>query len=457
MNTVLERIAQRALGGAVVTVADRRAAEEAIADTLACMVAGQNDVATQSVRQGADLTEQGGKATLVGGGSATAPMAALVNGTSAHALDFDDNFTPGMSHASAVLVPALLALGESRGASGTELVRAYLVGLEAQALVGHGVASEHYAAGWHGTSTIGTIGTAAGCAVLMELGHEETVQAMSLAVSMASGMKGQFGTAAKPFHAGLAARNAVEAAQFAASGLFGRADILERAQGFGSLMGGGAEADWSGIDDCPGHVIGRVGLSPKIHPCCGSTHNAVDMVIALRREHGFQAREVAEVVLTVGRANYRNLAYPDPVTVMEARFSMQYCVALALMQDRLSLSDFQDQAIRRPQLRDLFTRISMQVVPREEEKDRQRTAHRAKIWLQDGREFSASLANPRGTLANPLDAATWLAKIQDCFNYAGVPFQMADQALLGGIEAQPDLKALTALIGRSAGVQKATG
>ncbi|MFD1881551.1 MmgE/PrpD family protein [Paracoccus pacificus] len=444
--TILNEIAARAAGGVVVTAADRLAAEHAIADTLACLVAGQADIATQAVRKASITAESRGPATLVGGGDASAPLAALVNGTSAHALDFDDNFTPGMSHASAVLVPALLALGQATGASGADLVTAYLTGLEAQALVGFGVEPEHYVAGWHGTSTVGTIGTAAGCAAILGLDQDGIARAMSLAVSMASGMKGQFGTPAKPFHAGMAARNAVEAAQLAAAGLYGRADILERAQGFGELMGGGAPADW----DIPGadvpHVIQTWGLVPKIHPCCGSTHNSVDMVLALRKEHGFSADQVETVTLTVARANYRNLAYPTPQTPMEARFSMQYCVALALLQDLLSLGDFTPEAVARPHVRALFSRISMKVMPLEVEQAHDRPPHHAEIRLGDGRVLSADLANARGSLADPLDEATRLAKLRDCFTYAGLPFDTQVRTVLETIGDQPNLRAIAALI-----------
>ena len=444
MTSVLEQIAARAAGGVVVSAADRQAAQQAIADTLACMVAGQHDIATQAVRRAAGETS--GPSMLVGGGTAPAPVAALVNGTAAHALDFDDNFAPGMSHASAVLVPALMALGQARGASGADLVDAYLAGLEAQALVGMGVAPEHYVAGWHGTSTVGTIGTAAGCAVLLGQDRAGIAQAMSLAVSMASGMKGQFGTPAKPFHAGMAARNAVEAACFAAAGLEGRLDILEREQGFGALMGGGEPANW----DLPGaeqpHVIATAGMLPKIHPCCGSTHNAVDMVLALRAAHGFTADQVASVRLVVGRANYRNLAYPDPQTPMEARFSMQYCVALALVQDILSLSDFTPGGVARPHIRALLGRISMEVMPLEVEKAHDRPPHRAEIRLTDGRVLSAELAHARGSLADPLDAATRAAKLRDCFAYAGRDLDAVGMAVLTDLEAQPDLRELGRLV-----------
>lgn len=448
MTTVLEKIAARVTGGVRVTAADRQAAGHAIADTLACMVAGQDDIAAHGVRQALQAGQQPGPADLVGGGSAPAAIAAMVNGTASHALDFDDNFGPGMSHASAVLVPALLALGQSAGAGGSDLVSAYLAGLEAQALVGGGVAPEHYVAGWHGTSTIGCIGSAAGCAVLLGLDRAGIVNAMSLAVSMASGMKGQFGTPAKPFHAGLAARNAVEAAQFAAAGLYGRGDILERAQGLGSLMSGGQDAEWILPGDDQPHVIGTAGLSPKIHPCCGSTHNAVDMVLALRKKHGFTADDVAEVALTVARANYRNLAYPEPQTAMEARFSMQYCVALALTQDILSLADFTPEAVMRPHLRALFGRISMDVMPLETELAQARPAHRARIRLRDGRELTAELAHARGTLADPMDDAARRAKIRDCFDFAGLPLDDRGLRILEQVDELPDLSPLGALIAR---------
>ncbi len=446
MTTVLNRIAARAAGGVAVTPANRIAAVHAIADTLACMVAGQDDQAVTSVRKAVAGSPAPGAATLVGGGAATVSVAALINGTAAHALDFDDNFAPGMSHASAVMVPALLALGQSAGASGADLVDAYLTGLEAQALVGIGVAPEHYVAGWHGTSTVGMIGAAAGCAALLRLPQDGIVQAMSLAVSMASGVKGQFGTPAKPFHAGMAARNAVEAALLAGADLSGRDDILEHAQGFAGLMSGGEPADWSRIDETAPHVIGTTGLSPKLHPCCGSTHNAVDMVLMLRQQHGFGADDVAGVELTVGRANYRNLAYPEPVTAMQARFSMQYCVALALAQDVLSLSDFTPGAVARPALRDLFDRITMKTLPLDVEKAQPRPAHRALIRLTDGRELRAELAHARGTLHFPMEEPVRIAKLRDCFDYAGLTLDDTGLAVLNDIDTQPDLSGLVGLM-----------
>lgn len=413
MPAVLDEIAARASDAALITAPARQAAQDAIADTFACMIAGQTDAAHRAVRAGlASGGMREGPCTLVGSGTALAPAAAMINGTAAHALDFDDNFTPALSHASAVLVPALLAAGELRGATGRDLVRAYLVGLEAQALVGQGVRRHHYTTGWHATSTVGTIGTAAGVAWLLGLDHDGLVRAMSLGVSMAAGVKGQFGTPAKPFHAGLAARNAVDAALLAAEGLGGRRDILEAPQGFGELFNGGNPAKWT-IPQAA-HIIEVEGLAPKLHPCCGSTHYAIDMVMDLRREHGFTAADVGSVHLVVGLANYRNLAYPDPQDEMEARFSMQYCIARALTQDVLRLTDFTPQAVGDPHIRALLPRISMEVMPPEEENASLRPSHRARLTLTSGQVMEARRAHARGTLAEPFSAAERHAKFLDC-------------------------------------------
>ncbi|MET3600418.1 MmgE/PrpD family protein [Martelella mangrovi] len=455
METILEQIAARAAGGVAVTTENRIAARNAIADTLACMVAGQGDMAVLAARSALLRAGHDGASTLVGGGSADPAQAAMINGIAAHALDFDDNFGPGMSHASAVLVPALLALGELLNVSGAVLIDTYLTGLEAQALVGSGVRPEHYAAGWHATSTVGAIGTAAGCAALLGLDHAGVVQAMSLAVSSAAGMKGQFGTPAKPFHAGMAARNAVEAALLARSGLYGRADILERAQGFGALMGGGAAAAWTMPEATTPHVIETDGLMPKIHPCCGSTHNSVDMIVALRGEHGFAADDVDGITLTVGRANFRNLAYPEPLTAMEGRFSMQYCVALALFEDELSLADFTDAAVMRPHLRALFSKITMDIMPPEQEQGSTRPPHQARVQLKDGRVLTASLAHARGTLMDPLSEDARRFKLRDCFAAAGLPFDAAMQATLDDIDGLGSLKPLAKLVARKPGRSEA--
>ena len=394
-------------------------ARHAIADTVACMVAGAGDEGAAVVRRTV-LAYGAGPATIIGNGAdgGHAPFAALANGMSAHALDYDDNFLPGLTHASAVLVPALLALAEAHDLPGARLVDAYVLGLDVHAVLGRGVGRGHYDLGWHNTATVGCIGTAAACARLLALDADATTRAISLGVSMASGAKVQFGSAAKPYHAGMAAHDAVLAATLAAQGLGARDDAIEGARGFSALYAGASDADWadllSQVQAVP--AIESHGLAPKLYPCCGSAHRVLDGVIALKEEHGFEAGDVERVDALVGYGNRRNLCYTDPRDEMEARFSLNYCVAVALLAGRLSLSDFTREAVGRDRVRALLPRVHMAATPEGAEgKDPSaRLPHEIRITLTGGRVLETSVLWPRGTLARPFSDAERDTKFTDC-------------------------------------------
>lgn len=417
MTTVIEAISQWCETNTSFPERTRELGRQAIADTIAGMVAGGADAVTLTVRRAAATRIGASGSRVIGGGRADAAQAALINGTAAHALDYDDNFRPGMSHASAVIVPALLAVADQRGSSGADLVTAYLIGLQAQAFVGLGVGYSHYVAGWHGTSTIGSIGTAAGTAWLAGLGAGGIARALTVGTSLASGVKGQFGTMVKPFHAGLAARNAVEAAELAAAGLVGRLDILEGEQGFRELYGGEFPDSWwdaATITGTTDHVITTVGVMPKRHPCCGSTHPVVDALLDLQAQHGFSADQVEKVDTLVGIANWRNLAYPRPTDEMQARFSMQYCVARALRKSRLELSDFTPDAIAAHGSDPLLARVGMEHYSPEAERSNPRLPHEVVVTLSSGEVLKASRAAAKGVLADPFTEEDRRLKFIDC-------------------------------------------
>jgi 2-methylcitrate dehydratase PrpD len=460
MAGVIELIAQWTAAEHRFSDLARLRAKHAVADTIACMAAGIADAAPLAVRRSFADEIAAGPSLVIGGGRASAAVAALVNGTAAHALDYDDNFRPGSTHASAVLVPALLAVAQAEKASGRQLLEAYLVGLEAQAVVGRGVNPSHYTAGWHATSTIGAIGTAAGVAVLLGLDAAGIARAMSLAVSMAAGVKGQFGTPAKPLHAGLAARNAVEAGKLAATGMTGRPDILEAPQGFLELFGGPNPSGWAELAlDAP-HSIESHGLMPKRHPCCGSVHNTVDAILDLRARHGFTAEDVVAVETRVGIANLRNLAYPEPQDEMQARFSMTYCVALALLQDRLSLNDFTPTAVARPHVRRLLPLTTMTAYSVDEEGAAGgRPPHRVTIRLRDGRVLEAERREAKGTIADPFDDTDRRAKFDDCCRaLLAAPARDAIYGALERLDDAPNLGFLAPVFtGGSAQAAPATG
>ena len=395
----------------------RERARHAIEDTVACMVAGADDAATATVRATA-AAWGGGPATIVGGPGAPAPVAALVNGTAAHALDFDDNFHPGTTHASAVLVPALLALAEETDAPGARLVEAYLVGLELHGVLGQGVNRVHYESGWHATATVGCIGTAGACARLLGLDAAATVHAIGASVSMASGVKAQFGSMGKPLQAGLAAQNAVLAARLAERGFVAGADPLDGRFGFRALYAGEAAPGWEAVLPKLGKAlyVERYGLAPKRHPCCGSAHRTIDGLLQLKATHGFGPDDVAGIDAEVTATNVRNLMFPEPRNEMEARFSMNYCLAVALRQDRLGLGDFTPAAVRRPPLRALLalTRMTTRPGAGESADPDSRPPARTTVRLKDGRTVTATVQNPKGTIWDPFDDDDRRTKFLDC-------------------------------------------
>ena len=447
--TVAAAIAE-ACARPVASARARELARDAILDTLACMAAGRADESTQNVAAAFAGLGTGGSALLVTGGKASPMLAALVNGTAAHALDFDDNFLPGMSHASAVIVPAILALADFEETSGARLVDAYLAGLQAQALLGEGLGQAHYTAGWHGTSTVGSIGTAAAAAHMLGLDAPATARALTVAASFASGTKGQFGTLIKPFHAGMAARNAVEAALLAKAGMQARPDILEGEQGIRELFAGDPRLGWriSGILAEQAHVIETAGVMPKRHPCCGSTHMVVDALLDLKAEHGFGADDVISVDALVGIANYRNLAYTRPADQMQARFSMQYCVARALRQGYLALADFTPEAVRAFAGDTLLPAVAMRsYTAQEEQAATEKLPHIATVTLKDGRVLRKPRSFAVGTLEQPFSEEDRTRKFLDCCSHLGDAQRIySDLRMLDGAA---NLKALAALFQRS--------
>ncbi len=418
--TLIETLSQGCATPPTFSVRARQLACDAIADTLGCMAAGRDDFSTRAVL--AAWPEQ----------PRSRAQDALFNATAAHAIDFDDNFSPGMSHASAVLVPALLAVAQKM--DGAALVRAYLIGLQAQAFIGEAIGYQHYTAGWHGTSTVGCIGSAAGVAALQGQDAAGIARALSIAVSLASGVKGQFGTPLKPFHAGMAARNAVDAATLAQTGMQGRTDIIECAQGFAELYAGTlSQPSLPGADR---HVIELIGVMPKKHPCCGSTHRILDAIADIQQQQRLAAEEIESVHCQVGIANWRNLAYAQPQNEMQARFSMQYCVAMMLQNGALSVSDFTAGAVRQHAATLRLASITLSPWSPAQEAENRDLPHILTLRFKDGREITHSRLRARGALDEPFSEQERQAKFRDCC--AGVPDAAGLYQQLMTLEQQKD-------------------
>lgn len=235
---------------------------------------------------------------------------------------------------------------------------------------------------------------------------------LGIAVSLASGVKGQFGTPLKPFHAGMAARNAVEAAQLARTGLQGRLDILECPQGFAELYAG--KLSMPTLLNGPLHIIESVGLMPKKYPCCGSTHRILDAIADLQTQHNLRDDAIEQVHCQVGIANWRNLAYPLPTDEMQARFSMPYCVAMMLEKGELSVEDFTPSAVAAQADVHRLARVEMTAWHPEQEAENANLPHRVTLVLKDGSRLCHSRSQARGTRDEPFSAAERQAKFIDC-------------------------------------------
>lgn len=251
------------------------------------------------------------------------------------------------SHFGFAVIPAILAQAWEMDASLDQVLDGLVVGSEVMARIGLAMNRAHFEKGWHGTQTIGVIAAAVACARLRGLDSDQMTHALSLAVSMVARPKAQFGTDAKPMHAGLTAQGGILAASLAAAGVTGSTVALEGPHGFGALYAGHKSADWPVVTHVQNEALAikSHGVSFKLYPNCASTHQCLDALQALAAEHGFGADEVARIETLVGRVNIVNLRHSEPRDPREAMFSMQYAVATMLRYGTVELADFTPQAV----------------------------------------------------------------------------------------------------------------
>ena len=420
-----------------------RRAHAGCIDTVACLVAGARDPASIAARKA--VAGWGvGTATVVGDPERRpAPWAALANGTAVDALDFDDYDVPAASHPSAVILPALLALGEERGASGRSLLDAYVVGIEVQLRMGEALNLSHFHKGFHPTATIGTLAASVACTRLLGLDATAAGHSLSIATSLAAGSKCQLGTTTIHLHTGLAAHNGVLAASLAAAGATGSADALDGEFGILRIM---ADADAPGFDGPLAKLgdplaIVEYGLCVKPYPCCSYTTPIIDGLLALRSEHGFTPDEVVEVIAFLPASHIGFLKFPEPADELEARFSMEYCLAVAMHRGAVVVADFSPTAIVGEEVRALMPKVRMEALTEPAAHDR------VVVRLGDGRTLDRTVEHPRGSAALPFDGDELLAKFDSCVEGILGPDDAAalKQALLG-LESLDDIRDLTRLL-----------
>ena len=339
-------------------------AKKVLTDTFACIIAGVGSETSEPLlcyleRQGAT----GDRPVLGTDVRTSSELAAMVNGTFGHSLDFDDVLTMMPGHPSAIVLSALLA--STSRTSGRALIEAYVIGIEVGAKIGLGITNGHYNRGFHGTGTLGIFSAAAALSKLEGLEAPVIRTVMGIASSMASGLRRNFGTMVKPLHTGWAARNAVVAVGLARCGFTAAPDVLEAKSGFFAAYGADrSDANVAASALGQPYAIVDPGIALKKFPCYNGSQRAMDGVLQLRQKLGFTAETLERLECRMPPGGLQVLIYPEPKTGLEAKFSLPYSLAAGVLDGGYSLESFSDAAVKRPAVQALFRKIHILEDPR---------------------------------------------------------------------------------------------
>ncbi len=394
----------------------RERARDAILDCVGCILAGsKEELAAPLLRVlgGFEQPSEQAPAALLGTARyASAQDAALYNGALAHALDYDDTNHPAYAHPSAVLVPALLALAPKCGASGADVVDAYVAGFEIFGKLGRAVNTQHYKRGWHTTATFGTLAATVALARLLRLNEDQAVMALGIAASAAGGLRTSFGSMVKPLHAGYAARNGVLAALLAKEGFVASSDSMDHAYGFLEVFNAGIGFDRAPLLHMgePLEILTEHGLALKPFPACGGTHPGIEAALLLHKD--LAGAPIRSVRAGVCEMAFAPLIHVMPHAPLEGKFSLHYCIAHALLYGELGLASFTQAKIDDPRVRELIPNISMEVD--EELRHDSEFATRVTVHTLAGDKFERFVPLAMGKPARWFSIERMREKFRDC-------------------------------------------
>jgi 2-methylcitrate dehydratase PrpD len=429
--------------------------KKTLLDGFGLALAGSASTSGPLIRQYIEsLGPCGGSASIIGTKMKVHPrFAALANGVSIHADDFDD--TGSAFHVAAPVLPPSFALCELGKRSGKDLMLAFHVGVEVGNKIGDAMSPRHQQDGFHTTGTIGSMGSAAACAKLRGLDVDKTAIALAIAASEASGVRDNFGSMTKPFHAGHAGENGTVAADLAAIGWTAASDILEAQLGFFAIGGG--------FD--PKFIVDRLGkpwmfASPgdliKRFPCGTIQQQVMDEMLRLIQKNDIKAADVDKVEVGGNLSNYRTLFQHHPTTGLQGKFSMEYAMAILLLERKATLSSFTDAVAQRADMQDMIRRVHYAVDPQFNKLELQGASLQAmlveqsglKIYMKDGRVISGITQPAKGSPENPMTYDEVADKFRGNAEFAKWPKQKAESVIemVKPLETAPDVSKLTATL-----------
>jgi 2-methylcitrate dehydratase PrpD len=429
----------------------RRRATASVLDYTGVLLAGLSEESARKARK--IVTAMGGarQATIWGTDLETSVThAALANGTAAHALDLDDTNPAMMSHPSIQLLPGLFALGEHRHSSGAQLLDAYVVGFEVGACLGRAMFPGLITGGWFPVGVLGTVMQTAACARLLGLGAEQSRAAIGLATNLASGLRCNNGFMAKPLLAGQVGSNGILAALLAGDAVTASPDALEAQFGFAANFSGTAPdrlaeaAAGLGKD----YEILSSGISHKLHACCAGGHIPIDCALEIVAAPGFDSGQIESVEVSVHFGVQYVLIHSRPNTEDEAKFSLEYAVARALLDCRMGPEQFTVEKVMDPAVRRLIDRIEPSYYGDPAESPAAAEGPypvELRVTMRNGEVLSARAEHARGTSGSPLSWTELAEKFRRCTTGL-LPPEVADAfiAQVADIEGVRDVTELVA-------------
>ena len=401
----------------------------------------------------------GGKASVIGTRlKVPTRFAALANGVSIHADDYDDTQLSVaadrvyglLTHPTVPVLPAIFAMAESGGYTGKEIVLAYHVSVEVECKIAEAISPRHYNDGFHSTGTMGGFGSVAACAKLLRLDAARTAHALGIAAAQGGGLRDNFGSMTKPYHAGHAAENGVVSAELAALGWTASQQILEAPSGWFHAAGG--SFDPSAIQNRLGNpwTFANPGVSIKPFPSGSLTHPAMGEMLRLIREHDIRPENVEKIDVGGNSGMMNALIHHRPADALQGKFSMEYCMAILLLERKAGLTEFLDPVVRRADVQQMIPRVNFYIDPESEHAGLNKMTSLIRIHMKDGSVISGRADFAKGHPANPMSYEEEADKFRGCAVFAKWPSDKTESVirLVRSIEDIPNVSALaTALTG----------
>jgi aconitate decarboxylase len=386
-----------------------------VADYIGVLCAGRDQPVVGQALSMITLLPSGGSQLLVDRGRASGPDAALVNATAGHALDYDDTGLDG--HPSVVLGPVVLAGAEVLGLSWRDTITAYVAGYEVWAeLIGRD-ADKHHGKGWHPTAIFGVLASAAAAAKMSGLSASQSAQALGIAASLSSGLVANFGSMMKPLQVGWAARNGMLAAQMAARGVTSTIDALESPRGFLAAISPNGKTRREGPISAgsPWQAV-RQGLSIKRYPVCYAAHRAIDAALSIQEAVAKRAEQVDKIVVRLGHLQAAMLRSDRPSTSLDAKFSIQFAVACALLRGSVGLQELEEQELLSSDIQSVLRRVEVETTNEQDPEDSLFSpADQVIVRFGDGNILASQpVSHAKGHASRPLDENELRSKFVDC-------------------------------------------